>query len=157
METKVSASPFKDALDLLKHDHDMVKAKFEEFDQLGEKALVSKKKLADEICFELKNHTTLEEELFYPAIRRVKGLASLVDEATVEHGSAKKLIDDIQAMEPADSLFDAKVKVLSEQIAHHVEEEEQEIFPQLKSSPIDLVALRDKMMVRKKHLSTQVP
>jgi hemerythrin-like domain-containing protein len=156
MVTKNNRSSFKDAISLLLHDHEVVKTKFEEFDKLGEKAFVSKKKLADEICFELINHTTLEEALFYPTVRHeLKGVESLVDKAVVEHESAKTLITEIQAMSAEDHLFDAKVKVLAEQIGHHITEEEQELFPKVKKANIDLVGLCDKMVIRKKHLLSQ--
>lgn len=157
MGTKNNLSSCKDALLMLVHDHTTVKEKFEQFEALGEKAFVSKKKLADEICFELTNHTMLEEELFYPAVRHeIKEVEALVDKALVEHGCAKALITEIQVMAAEDSLFDAKVKALSEQIAHHVMEEEQEMFPKVKESNLDLVNLYEKMVIRKKHLSTQV-
>ncbi len=123
----------KDAIALLIDDHKKVKAAFKEFEGLGDHAFVSKKKLADEICLALTKHTQAEEEIFYPAVRKaVKEGGDLVDEAVVEHASAKELIAQIQAMSAEEDLFDAKVKVLSEQIDHHVKEEEEEMFPKAK-------------------------
>ena len=158
-DTPIKDAPhFDDAIALLIYEHELVKAKFGAFAKLGDKAFASKKKLVDEICFALTNHTTLEEELFYPTVRReIASMDALVDEAIVEHGAAKELITQIQAMSAEDSLFDAKVKVLSEQIDHHVAEEEQQMFPEVKKSSIDLAVLRDKMLTRKQHLSAQVP
>ena len=131
-----------DAVDLLIKDHENVKAMFEQYEALGDRALASKKKLAAQICLELTKHATAEEEIFYPAVRAAnKANDDMVDEAVVEHGSAKELIAQILAMEPDEALYDAKVKVLSEQIEHHVEEEETEMFPTARKSKLDLVEL----------------
>lgn len=139
-----------DAIELLTQDHDNVKALFQQFEEAGEKAYVSKKKLATRICLELTKHATAEEEIFYPAVRRAAGEnEDLVDEALVEHASAKELIAQILTMEASDDLFDAKVKVLSEQIEHHVEEEEGEMFPKAKKAKLDLVALGEAIEARK--------
>lgn len=150
-------SSFKDALSFLQHDHDTVKALFEEFEKSGEKAFAKKKKLAEEICFELTVHTTLEEELFYPQVEKeIKELEGLLKEASVEHKSAKALIAEIQEMAAEDSLFNAKVKVLSEQISHHVQEEEEEMFPKVRSSNMDITKLLDKLVIRKENLTAKV-
>jgi len=131
-----------DAVDLLITDHNNVKALFEQYEDLGDRAFASKKKLATQICLELTKHATAEEEIFYPAVRAAnKENEDMVDEAVVEHGSAKELIAQILAMEPDEPLYDAKVKVLSEQIEHHVEEEETEMFPKARKSKLDLVEL----------------
>ncbi|MEO7494198.1 MAG: hemerythrin domain-containing protein, partial [Massilia sp.] len=113
--TRVTEGGPQDAIDLLTQDHENVKTMFEEYEALGDRATASKKKLATKICTELTKHATAEEELFYPAVRAAVGDAEdMVDEATVEHAAAKELIAQIQAMDPTDDLFDAKVKVLSE-------------------------------------------
>ena len=131
-----------DAVDLLIADHDNVKAMFEQYAALGDRALAGKKKLAAQICLELTKHTTAEEEIFYPAVRAAnKQNEDMIDEAVVEHASAKELIAQILAMEPDEPLYDAKIKVLSEQIEHHVEEEESEMFPKARKSKLDLVEL----------------
>lgn len=139
-----------DALGLLMEDHEHVKDLFEQFENLGDRAVVSKKKLADEICTELTVHTMLEEELFYPAVRAAgKEFEDLIDEAVVEHSSAKQLIGEIQAMQADEDLFDAKVKVLSEQIEHHVQEEEEDLFPKVRKTKLDLDGLGRQMAERK--------
>jgi hemerythrin superfamily protein len=145
-----STSGGRDAIELLTEDHENVKALFQQFEQAGDKAYASKKKLATQICFELTKHATAEEELFYPAVRAAGGEnEDLVDEALVEHASAKELIAQILAMDASDELFDAKVKVLSEQIDHHVEEEEGQMFPRAKKAKLDLVALGEAIDARK--------
>lgn len=142
-----------DAISLLVQDHEHVADLFEQFDGLGERAKVSKKKLADQICNELIKHTTVEEEIFYPAIRAAgKEFEDMIDEAVVEHGSAKQLIADVLAMQPGDDLYDAKVKVLSELIEHHVDEEENDLFPKVRKTRLDLVALGEAMAQRKEEL-----
>ena len=144
----------KDAIALLTNDHREVKEMFEQYDALGERATTKKKNLADEICTALTLHSMVEEEIFYPAVRAaVKDAADLMDEAEVEHASAKELIAQIQEMDPGDDLYDAKVKVLGEQIEHHVKEEEKEMFPKAKKAGLDLVALAEEMLSRKEELS----
>jgi hemerythrin superfamily protein len=134
-----------DAISLLIADHEQVKAMFEQYEELGDRAHVSKHKLALQICEALTQHTQKEEEVFYPAVRKAIKEDDLMDEALVEHASAKDLIAQIQSMEPGDELFDAKVKVLSEMIEHHVEEEEGEMFPKVRQSGLDLEELAEEM------------
>ena len=142
-----------DVIALLKQDHREVEAMFEEFEGLDSKA--EKGKLAAKICLMLTVHATIEEELLYPqAHEEIE--EDLVDEAIVEHASAKQLIAEIEAMSPGDHLFDAKVKVLGEYIKHHVKEEEGEMFPQLRNSDIDLEALGEQLMERKTKLLEQM-
>ena len=141
---------YEDAIELLKNDHSQVKAAFKEYETLGSKAYSSKKELADSICSDLIKHTIIEEEIFYPAVQNgSKEAQDLIDEALVEHASAKELIAQIQAMAPEDDLFDARVKVLSEQIEHHVKEEEEEMFPLAKKLKLNLVDLGEQMAARK--------
>lgn len=128
-----------DAIALLTNDHAEVKSKFEEFDQLGERAHSSKKRLANKICIALSAHSAAEEAIFYPSVKALgKEGKQLVQKAMVEHASAKSLIQQIQSMDPEDEFFDAMVKVLSEQIEHHVKEEEDKIFPAARSGDLDL-------------------
>jgi len=142
-----------DAITLLMEDHEHVKDLFEQFDGLGDRAMVSKKKLVDEICNELTKHMIAEEELFYPAIRSIgKDFEDTIDEAVVEHASAKQLIAQLLTMDAGDDLYDAKVTVLSEQIGHHIEEEEGELFPKVRKSRLDLVALGNQMTERKQQI-----
>ncbi len=141
------------AITLLKDDHKKVKQAFAQFEELGPQAYVGKKALADEICSELRIHTQLEEEVIYPAFRKqLRDCKSLVNEAQVEHDSAKVLIEEIQNMDSEEELFDAKVKVLSEHIDHHVKEEEKEMFPLMQKSDIDLFSLGKKLVERKMQL-----
>jgi hemerythrin superfamily protein len=144
MKTKTS-----DAISLLVSDHKEVKQLFEQFEGLSDRSKVSKKRIADQICHALTLHTQIEEEIFYPAVREAIGEEDLMDEAVVEHASAKQLIAQLLAMDADDDLYDAKVKVLSEQIDHHVGEEEDDMFPKVRKSGLDLVALGEQMAARK--------
>lgn len=147
--------PYSDAIALLKADHRKVEALFEQFETASGTA--AKRKLAQQICTELKIHTMIEEEIFYPAFRG-KIDDDLLDEAYVEHDGAKVLVNDIAAGEPSDDFYDAKVMVLSEEIKHHVHEEEMRgegMFAQCRDTDVDLVALRDAMMARKEELTAQ--
>jgi hemerythrin-like domain-containing protein len=152
MTTKSNAS--QDAIAMLTAEHRQVEQLFQQFEDLSDRAKASKKKLADQICNALILHTTVEEEIFYPALREAsKEAEDKLDEAIVEHASAKDLIAQIQEMEADDDLYDAKVKVLCEQVQHHVEEEEKEMFPMAKKSGLDLAALGQEMAAREKELS----
>jgi hemerythrin superfamily protein len=143
-----------DAIAMLTADHREVKTMFEQYGKLGDRANASKKKLADQICTALTLHATIEEEIFYPALRAAsKDAADLLDEAEVEHAGAKDLIAQIQDMDPEDDLYDAKVKVLGEQIDHHVGEEEGEMFPKAKKAGLDMAALGSEMAMRKEELA----
>jgi hypothetical protein len=146
---------FTDAIAMLKADHRKVEDLFEKFEGARNG---SKQKLAHEICTELKIHTILEEEIFYPALEG-KIEEDTLSEAYVEHDGAKVLINDIEAGSPDDDQFyEAKVKVLSEEILHHIKEEEQRqegMFAQARDADVDLVALRDAMLARKKDLMAQ--
>ncbi|MCR2745463.1 hemerythrin domain-containing protein [Limnobacter parvus] len=135
----------KDAIAFLIADHNKVKALFEEFEGLTDRSKARKKKIADQICHELTIHTEIEEKIFYPAIRKPLNDDDLLDEAVVEHASAKDLITQIQEMDPSDDLYDAKVQVLAEQVEHHIEEEEKDMFPKLRKTNLDLLALAEKM------------
>jgi hemerythrin superfamily protein len=154
---RTTSSESLDAITLLKKDHEDVKALFEQFEASGDRAFAAKKKLATKICLELTKHATAEEEIFYPAVREANGdNEDMVDEATVEHAAAKDLIAQILSMEPTDDLYDAKVKVLSEQIEHHVKEEEGEMFPKAKKAKLDLVALGEAIEARKAEITLPV-
>jgi len=146
---------FTDAIALLKADHRKVEALFEKF----ESARTDRKQaLSLQICNELKIHTIIEEEIFYPALQG-KIEQETWSEAYVEHDAAKVLINDIMATAPDDEFFDAKVKVLSEEIKHHVHEEEarsEGMFSQARDSGVDMVALRDAMLARKQELMLQI-
>lgn len=111
-----------------------------------------KKMMAEEICMELTVHTEVEEEIFYPAVRMKIKDEDLMNEAEVEHASAKDLIAQIQGMDAEDPMYDAKVIVLGEYINHHVEEEEKEMFPKVKKAKMDLEELGERMKMRKQEL-----
>lgn len=143
---------YTDAIALLKADHRKVEALFEAF----EKARGSKRKreIVQEICTELKVHTMIEEEIFYPALRG-KIEDDMLDEGYVEHDGAKVLVNELQNAFPDEQFYDAKVTVLSEEIKHHVAEEERPsegMFAQARKTDVDLVALRDEMLARKQEL-----
>lgn len=143
-----------DAIQLLRADHRKVQALFDQF----EKARGDDKKaeLAQEICAELKVHAQIEEEIFYPAARKALKEQDLIDEATVEHASAKDLIAQIEQARAGDELFDAKVTVLGEYIKHHVKEEQNELFPQVKKTKLDLKALGRELAERKDALTAEM-
>jgi hemerythrin superfamily protein len=144
-----AAAP-QDAIALLEADHREVDDLFERYE--GAESDVDKGELAAAICLALKVHARIEEELFYPPAREKTGDADLVDEAVVEHMGAKTLIAQIEAMKPGQPLYDAKVKVLSEQVRHHVEEEETELFPEVRETRLNLETLGAKLAARKAEL-----
>ena len=144
-----------DAITLLKADHRKVEDLFSQFEEA--KTPAQRKKLALQICLELTVHTKIEEEIFYPA---VKGKISdeTVTEAYVEHDGAKVLIAEIEGSDPKDEYYQSKVHVLSEQIKHHVHEEEKYLrgmFSQSKRTDVDLDALGEQLAARKAELTTQ--
>jgi hemerythrin superfamily protein len=139
-----------DAITLLKQDHRQVEEWFEEYEDLDDPA--EKAELAGRICQALKAHTQIEEEIFYPAARKATGDNDLLDEALVEHAGAKHLISEIEGMEPDEDLYDAKVRVLGEQIKHHVKEEEEELFPEVEKSKMDTAGVGKLLAERKAEL-----
>jgi hemerythrin superfamily protein len=146
-ETEPAPMQEMSAIDFLEEDHRQVEKFFDEYQELEDAS--DKNQLAVKICTMLQAHTQIEEEIFYPAAREAIENPELIDEAIVEHASAKQLIAEIENMKPGDELYDAKVKVLQEQVLHHVEEEEGELFPQVEASELDLEALGKKMAERK--------
>jgi len=151
----MATETYTDAIALLKADHRKVEDLFEQFEKTRSDS--RKQAIAHEVCIELKIHTMIEEEIFYPAFRG-KIEDDLLDEAYVEHDGAKLLINEIEAGSPQDDFYDAKVKVLSEEIKHHVHEEEMQskgMFAQCRKTDVDLVALRDQMLTRKQELMAQ--
>jgi len=143
-----------DAIQLLRADHRKVRDLFDQFENArGEDR---KAELARKICMELKVHAQIEEEIFYPAARAALKEPDLIDEATVEHASAKELIAQIEQSQAGDELFDAKVTVLGEYIKHHVKEEHNEIFPKLKKTKLDLKGLGQQLAARKETLMAEV-
>src|SRR5579863_3733811 len=147
-----------DAITLLTADHAEVKKLFKEFEDLKEEdgAEEEKSALVAQICNELKVHAAIEEEIFYPAVRKAIDDSDLMDEALVEHAGAKELIAQLEDMSPDDELYDAKVTVLGEQIQHHVKEEEGQMFPEAKRSKVDTLALGTEMAARKSELMSEL-
>jgi hemerythrin-like domain-containing protein len=139
-----------DAITLLRNDHKNVQQMFEQFEKTrsGDR----KKTLADRICMELTVHTQIEEEIFYPAARQAIREKDLIAEATVEHQSAKDLIAQIEGANSRDEMWEAKVTVLGEYVNHHVKEEQNELFPQVKKSKLDTRSLGEQLQARKMEL-----
>jgi len=151
-DTKKSAAgpEAQDAIALLMADHKKVKKLFSDFDKLKEEGSdEDKSAIVEQICNELKVHTELEEEIFYPAVRKAIDDSDLMDEALVEHAGAKDLIAQLEDASLDDELYDAKVTVLGEQIDHHVKEEEGNMFPKAKKAKVDTEALGATMLKRK--------
>lgn len=151
-----SAASEQDATRLLTAEHREVKALFDHYERLAEKKADAEQRqlLASEICVLLVVHTRIEEEIFYPAARDALGEdgADLLDEAEVEHAGAKNLIRELKQMSADDDLYDAKVKVLGEQVDHHAKEEEGELFPKVRRTSLDLYELGARMDARRKEL-----
>lgn len=141
-----------DAIALLKADHREVERWFDDFEKTNSES--KKQKLANQICTALTVHAQIEEEIFYPACREAGVDDDMMDEADVEHDSAKKLIAAIEAGKPGDDHWDAKVTVLGEMIRHHVKEEEQRdgMFAKAKKADLDLDELGEELAARKKEL-----
>lgn len=145
-----------DALQLLRQDHREVEDLFEQFEKASGDG--RKQKLAQQICKELVIHAMIEEEIFYPACEG-KVDEEMLKEAYVEHDAAKVLIMEIDAGEPSDEFYDSKVKVLKEEIEHHVKEEERQqdsIFAQVRKADMDIESLGEEMTRRKQELSRQI-
>ena len=147
-----AVAPRQDAVALLKADHRQVEEWFEQFEST--RSDERKSKLAQQICQALTVHTEIEEEIFYPAFLAATEDKDMHHEAAVEHDGAKKLIAEIEASGPEDDYYDAKVKVLSEMIKHHVKEEEQRggMFAEARESDMDLKALGEQLAARKAEL-----
>lgn len=145
----------RDATALLRADHKHVSELFSEYEKARSPA--RKKELVAQICTELSVHAQVEEELFYPSVKGVLKDHELVPEATVEHASIKDLIAQIEGVEPDGEMFDAKVTVLSEYVKHHVKEEQNELFPRIKDTKLDLLELGVKIAARKAELLGEKP
>ena len=153
-ESKAKSGSAIDALDLLKADHDKVKGLFREFDSLkgNDDEDERKAELVDEICYELTVHAMLEEEIFYPALRATIDHDDMLDEADVEHAGARDLISQLEVMYPGDDHYDATVAVLGEEVTHHIDKEESDMFAQARSAGIDLEELHEQLCARKEEL-----
>jgi hemerythrin-like domain-containing protein len=144
------------AIEMLKEDHAKVKKAFKEFENMDRSDTETCRQVVQTVCDDLKVHTTLEEEIFYPAVREATEDEDIMNEASVEHETAKMLIDQLENMEPDDPNYYATFTVLGEYVMHHVKEEEGEMFPQAKKSDIDLEALGRRMQERKSELLSQL-
>ena len=151
---KAAAPRSSNAVALLTADHRDVKRLFKAYEKLVKTGADGgeRQTLARQICQMLTLHATVEEEIFYPAARAALPDQDLLDEATVEHASAKDLIAQIASMKADEPLFDAKVTVIGEYIEHHVQEEEGEMFPKCRASDMNLKALGASMATRKQQL-----
>jgi hemerythrin superfamily protein len=155
--SKTSKAGVVDAISILTEDHAKVKKLFKQYESVKESGSAEDKQaIAAEICAELTVHATAEEEIFYPAVRAAIDDDELLNEADVEHASAKELIAQISESSPEDEMYDAKVKVLSEYIDHHVKEEEGEMFPKVRKAKVDLASLGAEIEARKDELLAEM-
>ena len=145
-----------DATAVLEKQHREVQALFRRYERLAkaEAEADERQALAEQICQKLTLHATLEEEIFYPAAREAGVDSDLLDEATVEHASAKDLIGQLEAASPEDELYDAKVQVLGEYVNHHVQEEEGEMFKKARRAKMDLEGLGERLQARTAELQS---
>ena len=151
----VSSKKSRDALELLAEDHRKVEEMFDEYDEM-EGNDKRRGELAEQICNELTVHAQIEEEIFYPRAREATKDNELIDEAIVEHGSVKHLVEEIKGMEPGEDLFDARVRVLEEMVKRHIQEEEEELFPELTSAGMDTEAMGEELADRKQELMAEL-
>lgn len=151
-----AASTKQNVINLLIDDHEKVKKLFKEFEKLSKKNDASKVEIANQICMELTVHALAEEEVFYPVARRAISDNDMMNEADVEHDSAKDLIAQIQSMSSNDEMYDAKVTVLGEYIDHHVKEEENEMFPKVRKAKVDLEELGMQLMMKKEQIMAKL-
>jgi hemerythrin superfamily protein len=150
---KTAESGKTDAISVLMQDHREVEGMFKEFEKAKEGEDESaKSEIVKRVCAALTVHAEIEEEIFYPAVRGEIEDDDTMDEAEVEHGSIKDLVAQLEEMDPGDSLYDAKMTVLSEYVKHHVKEEEGEMFPKVKKADLDLTALGAELVDRKREV-----
>lgn len=146
------------AIELLTADHKKVQKLFKEFEDIKDEEDMEDEKadLVEMICMELTVHARLEEEIFYPAVRETIDDSEIMDEADVEHETAKFLISQLEAMEPGDDRYDAKVSVLAEIVNHHIKEEQDEMFAKAKKADLDLDELAQAMQERRDELMEDI-
>lgn len=154
--TDTKSSKAQEATALLRADHKLVDGLFEEYENAT--SITKKRALVQQICQELIVHTQIEEEIFYPVVKKALKDHDLVPEATVEHETLKNLISQLLDENIADDkeMYDAKVKVLSEYVKHHVKEEQNELFPKVKETKLDLQELGAQMQQRKEELKANL-
>jgi hemerythrin superfamily protein len=151
--TREAVPKAKEATTLLRADHKLVNDLFAEYEK--SRSNVRKKQIVSTICKELTIHAQIEEEIFYPAVKLALKDKELIPEATVEHATLKDLIAQVKDVDPDGEIFDAKIKVLSEYVKHHVKEEQNEIFPKAKESSLDLVEMGAQLAERKAELAAK--
>ena len=157
MATQTRRASHLDALSILRNDHEKVEKMFKSFHKTRTKDKQQEKAaLVEEVCLELAIHAAVEEQLFYPMMAKAISADDLVGEAMVEHGEAKHLIGQLTAMDPGDPLYDATVLVLQEYVHHHVQEEQNKMFPKAQKAKLDLEALGESIMQRKGQLMSEV-
>lgn len=145
-----SKSSHHNAITLLEADHKVVSALFKKYEKATQ--VSEKKALVSEICKELTIHAQVEEEIFYPQVKEALKDSELIPEARVEHSTLKDLIAQVENVEPDGEDFDAKIKVMSEYVQHHVKEEEDEMFPKAKKTKLDLEKIGVEIIDRKSQL-----
>ena len=142
-----------DAIDLLKQDHERVEKAFRDFEKMDRQDAEACRRLIAGVCAELSVHTLLEEEIVYPAMREAIDDDDLMNEAAVEHETARMLIEQLENMGPDDPNYFATFTVLGEYVRHHVKEEQGEMFPAARKAGIDLSALAERMQARRDALT----
>ena len=142
-----------DAITLLKADHDEVKQAFKQFEKMDHEDTAAMEELVGRVCEALAAHTTVEEEIFYPAVRAAIEDDDLMNEAQVEHDSAKELIEQLEGMDVGDPMYVATFTVLGEYVMHHAKEEEDEMFPSARKAELDLEQLGEQIKARKEELT----
>jgi hemerythrin superfamily protein len=145
-----------DAIDLLKQDHDKAEKAFRQFEKMDRQDSEACRQLVQAVCDDLKVHTTVEEEIFYPAVREAVEDEDLMNEAAVEHETARMLIEQLDNMGPDDPNYYATFTVLGEYVRHHIKEEQGEMFPAAKRAKVDLAALGERIRARKEELAQEV-
>ena len=149
-----SGSRQPEAIAMLIQDHQKVQKLFKQFEKTENEE--ERSRIVEEACADLTVHTQLEEQVFYPAVRRALDEADLIDEAEVEHDVAKDLIEKLKGMKARNGEFSATFTVLSEYVLHHVEEEQNELFPAARKTDLDFNALAEEMKQRKKELREEL-
>jgi hypothetical protein len=148
---KTKKEPAMDAITLLKEDHKKVKDLFDQFEEAEDAK--TKKEIAQKAIDELKVHAAIEEDIFYPAVKKeIDDEDNIMHEAEEEHHVAKVLIAELDQLDKMDETYEAKFIVLAENIRHHIKEEEGEMLPEAKKTDIDMEALGQEMMARKETL-----
>ena len=148
--SRKAAPKMPDAITMLKDDHKKVSALFAEYEK--SRSATKKQSIVASICLELSVHATLEEEIFYPAVRAALKDRELVPEAIVEHATLKEFIAKVDGKLPDGDMFDAQIQVMGEYVKHHVKEEQNEMFPKARNARLDMMELGQRMAARKQEL-----